>query len=73
MVHLPIQDEWYFLISFAAARSIPRYADKLTKQIGQLPGEPKVEWVRAFTRRLQQLVGFGDAAVTPQEIGKITM
>ena len=68
VVHLPIQDEWYFVVSFDAVRSIPKYAAKLTKQIEQLPGAPKVEWVRAFTRRFQRLLGFGDVAATQQNL-----
>ena len=68
VVHLPIVDEWYFVISFDAARAIPKYATKLTKQIEQLPGAPKVEWVRAFTRCFQRLLGFGDAAATQQDL-----
>lgn len=67
VVHLPLQDDWYFVVSFAEVRSIPKYATKLTKQIGQLPGEPTVQWVRAFTRRFQRLCGFGDAAVARQD------
>jgi len=68
VVHLPIQDEWYFVVSFNDVRSIPRFAAKLTKQIEQLPGAPKVAWVRAFTRRFQRLLGFGDAAATQQDL-----
>ena len=68
VVHLPIQDEWYFVVSFDAVRSIPKYAAKLTKQIEQLPGAPKVEWVRAFTRRFQRLLGFGDVAATQPDL-----
>jgi len=68
VVHMPIHDEWYFVISFEEVRSIPRFAAKLTKQIGQLPGAPKVAWVRAFTRRFQRFLGFGDAATTPQDL-----
>ena len=84
VVHLPIEDEWYFVISFDAVRSIPKYAAKLAKQIEQLPaapieqlpgakikqlpGPPKAEWVRAFTRRFQRLLGFGDAAATQQDL-----
>jgi len=68
VVHLPIQDEWYFVVAFDAVRSIPKYAAKLTNQIEQLPGVPKVEWVRAFTRRFQRLLGFGDVAAPQQDL-----
>ena len=68
VVHEPCENSWYFVITFEAKRSNPNYRAKLTKQIEQLTGAPKVEWVQPLTVRLQRMLGFGDAAATQQDV-----
>ena len=68
VVYLPVRDECYFVVSLDDVRSNPNFTKKLKKQIEQLPNKPKVEYVRPFTRRLQRLLGFGDAVATQQDV-----
>ena len=43
-------------------------AERLRKGMQQLPGSPRVEWVRPLTRRLQRLFGWGDVATTRNDV-----
>ena len=47
-------------------------AERVRKGIMQLPGNPRVEWVRPLTRRLQRLFCWGDAAATREDVVRAT-
>jgi len=52
----------YFVVTTRKRRDLNTTSTVLKRKIEQLPGEPKVEWVRPLTRRLQRLFGWGDVA-----------
>ena len=53
-----------FVVLVASMRSTTPAAGALKREIEQLPGAPKVEWVEPLTRRLQTRLGWGDVGLT---------
>ncbi len=54
----------YVVVCMAKAARTEYAAANMKASIEQLPGSPQVDWVRPMTRRLQRLVGWGDAGAT---------
>ena len=54
----------FLVLSLAEPRHFESFAAELSCKVEQRPGHPKVEWVRALTRRLQRPFGWGDVAST---------
>ena len=71
IVHVEVAEPGTFLVlSLATPRHFESFAAELTRKVEQLPGHPKVEWVRALTRRLQRLFGWGDVISTRELVAQ---
>ena len=63
----------FLVLSLAQPRHFESSAAELTRKVEQLPGHPKVEWVRALTRRLQRLFGWGDVISTRELVARMQL
>ena len=48
------------------------YEERLKKELLELPGQPRAEWVKPLTRRLQRLFRWGDVAATRADVVRAT-
>ena len=48
--------------------TITSFTATMSKQIQQLPTNPKTEWVKPLTRQLQRILKWGDVAATKDDI-----
>ena len=62
----------YLVLTNHEACSETALAERVRKGMVQLPGNPRVEWVRPLTRRLQRLFCWGDAAATREDAVRAT-
>ena len=60
----------FLVLSLAAPCHFESFAAEFKRKVEQLPGTPKMEWVRALTRRLQRLFGWGDVASTREMVSR---
>jgi len=67
-----VRDEKYLVLVMAKAARFENAAMNIKGGVEQLPGNPKVEWVRPLTRRLQRLLGWGDVASARADVVRAT-
>ena len=69
-VTLPATKETYLVLTEAAAHRFEWRARHLKGSIQQLPGDPRVQWIRPLTRQLQRLLGWGDVLSTKEDVAR---
>jgi len=72
IVSLKVPEELYLVLTDAKAHRIDGRERAIKKGILQLPGSPRVEWIRPLGRRLQRLLGWGDVATTRGDVARAT-
>ena len=57
-----------YLVITVPERAMDKYKYKLLNQVSSLAGAPQVMWARPLTRRLQRLLGWGDAGANREDV-----
>ena len=65
-------EELYAVLTERAPHRVEGRAKAIQDGIAQLPGQPRAEWVRPLTRRLQRLFHWGDVAATRADVVRAT-
>ncbi len=69
VIDLPNGDT-YVAVRTAKASHTVHVAASTKALIEQLPGSPRVDWVRPLNRRLQRLFGWGDVGATDADVAR---
>ena len=67
-VTLPATEETYIVLTEAVAHRFEWRVRHLKGSVQQLPGNPRVQWIRPLTRPLQRLLGWGDVLSTKDDV-----
>ena len=65
-------EDLYAVLTERAPHRVECRSKAIQDSIAQLPGQPRAEWVRPLTRRLQRLFRWGDAAATRADVVRAT-